>query len=121
MITQRYFCPKCSREVLVTLTPAPTHLGHADLGGLPEPVCLDFGEHCADAERCALTGELRLVMGARAARSGLRDGSWETALLPCPVCEEARELEILDGGHAYCRVCGTTVALPGRGEPEGYN
>lgn len=99
------YCFACEKQIHVTLTPAPTHEGHANLmdGAM---VCLDFGEACCGGS-CPLIGMPGIVMGVRLARSGL-EHQWSTIQGPCQGCGDVRELEILDDSHAYCAVCGST-------------
>jgi formate dehydrogenase maturation protein FdhE len=46
-------------------------------------------------------------MGVRLARSGLKD-DWKTVRAQCEGCGQVTDLKLLDQGHAFCDLCGTT-------------
>ncbi len=111
MEAKQIYCPGCDRLVSITVTPGPAHGGHANLPDGPELVCLDFGEGCSEGS-CPIAGVAPIVMAVRLARSGLREADqWERVVAFCEGCAEPRDMEVLDGSHAYCEVCGSTREL----------
>ncbi len=99
-------CPPCQKAVLVTVSPGAPRGGQANLQDDDEVVCLDFGGEC-DGEVCPLSRFRPVVMGVRLVRSGLRE-EWTTVRAQCEGCGQLSELEVLDGEHAFCVLCGTT-------------
>jgi hypothetical protein len=110
------YCPRCNREVHIGRTPAPGHLGHANIDEGAAPVCLDLGEAC-DGQICAAMGGSRLVLAVRLARSGLRETPWPVVETLCPECGTSRECEVLDQEHGLCTVCSTVLTLPVADQP----
>jgi len=104
--TRKTYCTHCQKEVLVVITPGSSRDGHAMLQDHDEVVCLDFGEEC-DGEACPLSRCRPVVMGVRLARSGLRE-EWTTVRAQCEGCGQVSDLKVLDRGHAFCVLCGTT-------------
>lgn len=104
--TRRTYCEHCQKEVVVTITPGSARSGQANLSDHEELVCLDFSDAC-DGETCPLSRHRPVVMGVRLARSGLRD-AWRTVRAQCEGCGQVSELLVVDRGHAYCTICGTT-------------
>ncbi len=100
------YCPKCKHDVKVTLTPAPLHVGHANVDEGAEVVCLDYGPQCTGS-LCSVFGLPRVVMGVRLARSGLRPERLERVQAVCDGCHRVGFLEIVDDTHAHCTDCGT--------------
>ena len=111
MESELVFCPRCSRQVNIVHTLEPGHLGHANVDEGAEPVCLDLGAAC-DGQLCAVTGEPRIVLAVRLARSGLKETPWQVVKTYCPSCSAVRELEVLDPEHGHCPVCDATVEWP---------
>jgi hypothetical protein len=108
METRNAFCPQCDTPLHVTITPGPTVQGGQATLSDAQVVCLDFRDKCTEGS-CPLCDVAGIVMGVRLARSGLKPISeWDTVIGVCSGCEEAVELELLDGTYAYCPQCGTT-------------
>lgn len=106
--TKKTYCTHCQKEVTVAITPAPPRSGQANLPDHEELVCLDFGGKC-DGDVCPLSHYRPVVMGVRLAKSGLRDPEeWTTVRAQCEGCGQVSDMEVLDDGHAYCTLCGTT-------------
>lgn len=104
--TRRTFCPRCSRDVTVAITPAPLHAGHATLPDFGEVVCLDFGTQCTGT-MCAAFGLPRVVMGVRLARSGMRPERLPKIRALCDGCGRLVEMSVVDPSHAHCPECST--------------
>lgn len=104
------YCAHCQKQVHFVLTKA-SYGGHANLPDDRQLVCLDFGEACT-GDVCPLSGLPALVMGVRLARSEEpKVEPWQTVHALCDGCETVTDMEVLDGGHAFCPVCKTTNTL----------
>lgn len=114
MDTEKKFCPECQRMVTVAYTQGPGHASQANIPDSNEGVCLDFSPHCGDCT-CPLFEQPGVVLGARLARSGLREDSFERVTARCEGCGETVEMEVLSASLAYCPGCGTTNNLPASG------
>lgn len=114
-------CPRCGREVRVTLSDA----GHQDdaQANIPDTryVCLDFGEECegrdggegraAAEDRCPVFGVRPVVMGIERARAGLTPEPVATIRAPCQGCGAETTQERVGSEYSLCGICGTTNVL----------
>jgi hypothetical protein len=110
MQTDLAYCRLCDSQVRVTLTPAPTHEGQANLPDAPELLCLDVQERCLGGT-CPLSNLPRHVMAVRLARSHLPGEAPTTAGMRCGACGQVAEMEVVDRTTLLCTVCGS----PNRG------
>jgi hypothetical protein len=113
METKTAFCSYCEKKVQIALTPKAPHGTHANVPDGGKLVCLDVGEEC-EGVTCPQSGCSTLLMGVRLARSGVvPDEEWPHVRLECDGCGRTVDMEVLDGGHAFCPLCQTTntVAL----------
>jgi hypothetical protein len=104
METRIAHCPDCGRQVRLALTPGPAHLGHANLPDGPELVWLDACD--CEGGVCRGVEASPAVMAARLARSGLVPEHFTHTRILCEGCDTVAEMEVLDGTHARCTLCG---------------
>lgn len=109
MTTRKAFCSACDHDVEIAVLDPPLHDGQATLPD-GDIVCLDFGERCTGA-MCPMFGLPRIVMGVRLARSGLRDGNFETVRARCDACEQVVQLDVLSPTRGFCPSCHATTRL----------
>ncbi len=108
MESQPTYCPQCDKTVRVTWTSSVAHETHATIPDGGKLLCFDVGEDC-EGMICPLSGNSTLLMGVRLARSGeVPYEVWPHDLLKCRGCGRKTGMEVLDSGHAFCPICGTT-------------
>ncbi len=102
MYADRVYCPALGHEVLVTVDDEDRGDG-VDAARL---VCFDHDPRRCRGH-CPLTGVAAAAMGARLAAGGPRAGGDVTAW--CEPCGRRRPMDVVDGGRASCRDCGTAT------------
>jgi len=117
------YCPRCEREVRVTLSDAGHQEGaHANL---PDTryVCLDYDDGCEsggraeDGDRCPIFGIRPVVMGIDRARAGLSPEPRDTIRGRCQGCDQETTQERVGTGYSVCGICGATNVLEQGGAP----